>query len=404
MRSRGVVVAIVAVLVVTMLSACSGGGRVRTVLIDFDHDEFTSTFWSYFPRNVVVHPGDTVVFRQAWTGEPHTVTLGTLFDDAIAQVPALRIWSKVGGPMPDIAPEEMARVEEALAQLPGSLNREEIAQQNGAQPCFLEQGRPPADPDRPCADDAQRQPAFNGRHSYYNSGLIPFEGSRDNEYTVPLSDDVEPGDYAYYCNVHGIDQSGVITVVPEEEQIPSQAQVDREARREVEQQARPLVRAYGQARRGQTTELLGRDVDEALAGWLARGVPGVINEFVPRRIQATVGQKVTWRFVGLHTVSFDVPTYAPVFTIDDDTGTVTINREVVDPVGGPGFPLTAAIPTADEPDAEVDAGTYDGEGFLSSGVIRGLGKIVYSVTFSEPGTYNYACLIHPRMIGQVVVS
>jgi hypothetical protein len=33
---------------------------------------------------VRVHAGDTVVFHQVGTGEPHTVTLGTLADAAVA--------------------------------------------------------------------------------------------------------------------------------------------------------------------------------------------------------------------------------------------------------------------------------------------------------------------------------
>jgi plastocyanin len=66
--------------------------------------------------------------------------------------------------------------------------------------------------------------------------------------------------------------------------------------------------------------------------------------------------------------------------------------------------------TADEQDAEpdddempiqnVDAGRWDGSGFLSSGVQPGG---TYTVTFTRPGTYPYACLIHPRMVGEVVV-
>jgi plastocyanin len=52
------------------------------------------------------------------------------------------------------------------------------------------------------------------------------------------------------------------------------------------------------------------------------------------------------------------------------------------------------------PIQKVDAGRWDGSGFLSSGVQPGG---TYTVTFTRPGTYPYACLIHPRMVGEVVV-
>src|SRR5438067_13153209 len=64
------------------LPACGGGnssasGATRTVLTDYNYDQVAGSYLSYFPQTVRVHPGDTINFRQAWTGEPHTVTFGT---------------------------------------------------------------------------------------------------------------------------------------------------------------------------------------------------------------------------------------------------------------------------------------------------------------------------------------
>ncbi len=39
----------------------------------------------------------------------------------------------------------------------------------------------------------QEQPEFTGPQSYYNSGIIPYEGQQGNEYRVKLADDIEPG-------------------------------------------------------------------------------------------------------------------------------------------------------------------------------------------------------------------
>ncbi len=66
--------------------ACIGGGaNEQTVLVDFSHDEFASTLIANFPKRVEVLPGDTLVFKQVWTGEAHTVTGGTLVNDTMSE-------------------------------------------------------------------------------------------------------------------------------------------------------------------------------------------------------------------------------------------------------------------------------------------------------------------------------
>jgi len=53
----------------------------RNVLIDYHFDQYAAVFPAYFPKQVTVHPGDAVVFKQSWSGEPHTVTMGTAVDE-----------------------------------------------------------------------------------------------------------------------------------------------------------------------------------------------------------------------------------------------------------------------------------------------------------------------------------
>ena len=66
------------VVLMLLVGACgSGSSDAITVRVDYDHDEFATQFIRYFPDNIQVHLGDTVVFRQDWTGEAHTVTFGT---------------------------------------------------------------------------------------------------------------------------------------------------------------------------------------------------------------------------------------------------------------------------------------------------------------------------------------
>jgi plastocyanin len=240
---------------------------------------------------------------------------------------------------------------------------------------------------------------------------------------VPLADDIRPGSYTYYCNIHQLFQNGTIEVVPPDEPIPSQAEVSREAYTQIKDLAAPLLQAHRQAVATQgETEIIGLTVRKPFAGWFPDNneTLGWINEFVPKRTEITAGQTLTWSFVGAHTVSFDVPAYFSEFVVEPD-GTVEWTRDAVAPQGrrlvtnDADQPAGPSEPPSEQPSAEpapsedsgpgfpvrdADAGRWDGNGFLSSGVQSGG---TYTVTFTKPGTYPYACLIHPRMVGEVVV-
>jgi len=69
--------------------SAAGGGEERTVLVDYRHDQFASAFLRYYPEQVKVRQGDTVRFKQAWTGEPHSVTMGKVVDDLFANMELL---------------------------------------------------------------------------------------------------------------------------------------------------------------------------------------------------------------------------------------------------------------------------------------------------------------------------
>ncbi|MFN2556744.1 MAG: hypothetical protein ABR592_07695 [Nitriliruptorales bacterium] len=394
-------------------AACGGVGvessPTRTVLADYNHDEFPTSFLAYFPRDVRVHAGDTVAFRQEWTGEPHSVTMGTLVDGAMSVVAPLI--EKYPEPDAEPSPEDEAAFEAAMKDLPWMFGEEGVAQ-NGAQPCYLDEGTPPADPNTPCADDRQTQPRFNGRQSYYNSGFIPYQGTQGNRFEVPLSNDVSPGTYSYYCNYHGPWMAGTITVVPSDVEIPSQEEVARQARQEIDTMAAPLVVAHRQAHERDEVELGDERFRRPLSGWASPApVHAFISEFFPDPLETRVGEKVTWTFVGPpHTVSFNVPEYFAQFTVEQD-GTVIANPQAYDPVNSPPLPeepeeAPAGEAAAPEPEQEpappaIDAGQWDGVGFKSSGPL--FHQSTYSLTFTKPGTYNYACLLHPRMVGRVTV-
>jgi len=63
-------------------AVCAAAGG--TVDVDGANKAANESFTAHFPNVVRVHPGETVVFHEVGNGEPHTVTLGTLADAAVA--------------------------------------------------------------------------------------------------------------------------------------------------------------------------------------------------------------------------------------------------------------------------------------------------------------------------------
>lgn len=388
-------------------SSCTNGSAVeRTVRVDYQHDEFASFYWRYFPRTIGAHPGDTVVFRQEWTGEPHTVTFGTLVDRALDATDALEEeFAKYEDVPEEAVPEdviadlerrydESTKIVPTFTAYPGG-----TASQNAALPCYLSRGSPPADEDEACKRSQRRQPAFNGKQTYYSSGFIPPEGPSGNTYRVELADDIEPGTYRYMCTIHFPEMQGALEVRAPGAELPSQTEVNATAREEIEKLAEPLRKAYTAARQGRA-ETAGSRLPLPLGGYhAAEEYTVALLEFVPRVITARVNEPVTWTMTGAHTVSFDVPRYLPIYFVDDD-GTVRRNR-VVDRAAG-GSPRPPPVDFVSEP-MRIDGGTWDGSGFFSSGLLGSDPFATYTLRVSKPGRYKYACLIHPKMVGTLVV-
>jgi plastocyanin len=56
----------------------------------------------------------------------------------------------------------------------------------------------------------------------------------------------------------------------------------------------------------------------------------------------------------------------------------------------------------DQPDAHHNVVSTNAPVSFNSGAP--VGKGTFSFTFTQPGTYNYVCLVHPTMTGKVVVT
>src|SRR5437870_5772060 len=63
----------------------SNSAKAATVGVQVDAKRagLPVAFTAYFPDQVTVHAGDTVDFTEVFSGEPHTVTLGTLVSSGL---------------------------------------------------------------------------------------------------------------------------------------------------------------------------------------------------------------------------------------------------------------------------------------------------------------------------------
>jgi len=380
------------VVALVALPACGGssGAATRTILTDYNHDQFATSVFGYFPQFAEVHPGDRIVFKQAWTGEAHTVTFGTLVQPLGDIVKPYFSGEKA------IPTEgEPPGLEEASRKLPSFFGDKGV-NQTAAQPCYLASGSLPGD-GKPCKRVAQ--PAFTGREPFYSSGFIPYAGNDGNRFAMDLSKSIKPGDYFYYCLLHGAGMAGWLRVKPTTSAITQDR--NRVASSEIGAAVKDFRSTYNKTKSGDTG--LPPDVKvDVVAGAFppeTTKIFGFVDEFFPKMFTAKVGQKVTW-FVAAHSVAFDVPKYGPQLKVDGKTGEVTANDRAYKAVG-----MTIPEPTSESEDAppvEVDGGRYDGSKFISTGVPDG--AILFSLTFTKAGTYQYACTIHPRMVGTIAVK
>lgn len=394
----------------------AGGGAERTVLVDYRHDQFASAFLRYYPEQVTVRAGDTVRFKQTWTGEPHSVTMGKVVDDLFKNIAIVEKYDSPEEAAADgVSEEKLTEILTSFSRVPGMTGDGYEVYQPGAQPCYItdredvplfsDPETEEIDRDAACVTQGEPQPDFTGRQALYSSGFIPPEGENANTFVLPVADDAEPGTYFYYCNYHWTHMSGTVEVVEPGQPIPSQDEVNRQARKEIEEDAKIALEKVEEAEDAEEVEssvgtlplpLAGREADEDYAV--------IINEFLPSKIEARRNGPVTWTFDGIpHTVSFNVPKYFPVFTVDDDTGEVEWNPKSYEAEGWEVPERPDSDDDEDAPPRNVDVGKWDGSGgFHSSGALDP-GES-FTVTFTKTGTYAYACVLHPQMVGTVTVK
>jgi plastocyanin len=353
--------------------------------VDALPEDFSASFFAYFPQQLTARPGDTVQFTSNFTGEPHTVAFGTVIDEALTALAAI----PAGTPIPP-------NVQDLLAKAPAFYSTTDTRvdadpQPVAAQPCFLAVGAPPAQ--EACPDQPAEPPAFDGKQSFYSSGFLPDEATFD----VELADDIAPGSYRFMCLVDRTDMTGILNVQAEGSPVTAPADVRKQAEKEIAQAVERV-----RFRAEQVFATTAPDMAVAGAPELTmpappageRQVTSTVNVF-PKEVAVPAGGTVSWTVNGAHIIAFNAPEDARPLYAFDAQGVVRANKKGANPLNSPPRPPGASV---------VDGGSFDGAGFRNSGLLVGQGDLTYRLTVTKPGTYQYRCLFHTDMEGTLKVG
>jgi plastocyanin len=266
--SREVVVRrIVGASVLGLLLIASGctsgpsGSLTYTVNADAASPEGKNFQYSaFFPSTLKASPGDTIVFKNASSQAPHTITFGV--DERRSNQPPVLLPSGEESPVVQ-------------------------------QPCYTQD--PPTAQLVACP--SKQLPEFTGE-GYWNSGFLapapaPAEAG-PKEVTLKLADDLTPGQYRYLCVLHG-PMVGILNVL-EEEGDRDEADVVVEAADKQLASVRSAADAIDDPEIGD---------GKVAAGW--GNEVTAVNRFFPETIEVKAGQSVSWESLSSyepHTVSF----------------------------------------------------------------------------------------------------
>jgi plastocyanin len=135
------------------------------------------------------------------------------------------------------------------------------------------------------------------------------------------------------------------------------------------------------------------------------GVPrdAVTNQFFPKEVTVHEGDTVTWRFAGLHSVTFPELGQAPPSLIEPEPGKPV--GDLLDAAGArwwfDGRPRLVLDPDGAQPRG--GAG-LTGRRLTGSGLaLDEQEREPYRLTFGRTGTFRYFCVLHPGQRGAVRV-
>jgi plastocyanin len=147
------------------------------------------------------------------------------------------------------------------------------------------------------------------------------------------------------------------------------------------------------------TPVLGMQADgtrvwRVQAGWFSPEDSAEAMAFLPKEITINAGDTIFFDNQGFHTVTFlSGAEMQPLLTSAPDAGSATPGVSQPEIVFDPAGIFPSGGPT------------YDGTGFVNSGVPLDPTAPPFTLTFTAPGTYEYLCLVHAQVMkGTVMVQ
>ena len=314
------------------------GTRVWQVQVAGDSEPDVIEYNAFFPRELTINAGDTVVFLFKGLHAPHTVTFPSGQPIPKLIVPASDDGTPVAGTVPEIMFNPAAVFPSGGDTYDGS------------------------------------SPVNSGL-----SALLPPPQSFSLTFTTP-------GTFDYLCLVHPLMMKGTVTVQEQGAAVPlEQADVDgmvAEHMAALLAEGRSLIAKYGDGA-PPTVDADGRTVWDVRAG--AEGEEVAVYRFLPDSPTIKAGDTVRWTDrskMEPHTVTFLGGTEPPdlIEPRPQESGPpkLTFNPDFIGRVG---------------------ADVYSGTGFVNSGAMGAdfeeyTGLTTYELTFDTPGEYPYYCALH----------
>lgn len=376
----------------TATTAGAKGAQTFNIQLDGKSASYNGAFTAFFPNTFSAHPGDTLDFAVPRANEPHTVALGTLVDAGVNKVDAL---GPTASPVDQETSKELLNLPDVF---PHNLPKgPPDANQSAGQPCYLATGVPPLSLTGSApACPKVTQPDFDGTQSFYNSGLLMNDG---DSFKVKLSPNIKAGTYKLMCMIHRGAMTASFTVAPAAQSIPSPGEVTTAGKKQFDDIDAQLKTTADQAAAATGTTVSAGSADQKIFN-------AVVAQFGPKEVTVPVGGTVTWNMILFHSISFGyTPADVGVFTKSAD-GSIHLAPKAGAP-SNINVPDRAFIFPPPSPDPiNIDAGSYDGTGTKSTGVVGSLPPAVISMKmkFTKAGTYTYECLFHRDMTGTVKVT
>ncbi len=314
--------------------AVAASGQTYTVLVGAEDIKTGAELNAFFPATIHVHPGDTVLWKQG-AHEIHTVTF------------------LANGKMPDL-----------LMPIPNA--------PAGAMAFNPQVAFPAAQPDS----------TFDGT-SYTNSGITGMDQGQVQQFSLTFT---QPGTYNYVCVVHGMMMPGTVIVDSATTAVPSQVEVDAQAKKEIDALMAQVPAAIQAANADVKPDV--KNADGTTTHYVTMGYDQgqiMLAGYFPQNLTVAPGDKVDY-LLGTHSVA---PHTATFLNGQPEPDLVLAQKQ---PSGPPLLtfnPLAAAPQNPDKP--------LSTQGVYSSGLLDPTAPGPHDFAFTvgaDTGSLPFLCTLH----------